>query len=109
MFLADSSNAFLGTPPTWTLNDSTLLLGDGREVLVTQREFSWSDGFWRAEVALSQPHATASAPRLVIQVAPSTLRRWSEVGIDPLVEALMQLRDHVRRLPAPEGSRLTLL
>ena len=73
------------------------------------RSFHWADGVWEAEVIVHYVNDLKGPERVLLQVAPTTLRRWSEVGIDPVVEACAQLRDHLRRAKPSELSLLTLL
>lgn len=66
---------------------------------------------WEAETLVAGVADSLSPPqRVLIRIAPDTLRRWKEVDIDPLHEACAQLQDHLRDgVPSPDRSVLTLL
>src|SRR5688500_12044536 len=95
MYLADSPGAFLSSFPEWSLADGTLTCPDGNEGRIDQRPFHWADGVWEAEVRIFRGDEHEPPHRAPVRIAPETLRRWKEVGIDPLVEACAQLRDHL--------------
>jgi hypothetical protein len=109
IYLADTANAFLGSPPDWMLTDKTICWPDGDTGRVDQRPFHWANGTWEAEVVIHRGNSTQRSHRALIRIAPETLRRWKDVGIDPQLEACAQIRDHLRRAPHGELSLLTLL
>jgi hypothetical protein len=112
IFLEGSSRAFLGKRPEWTL-DGALVGNDSKpQWHINQRPFHWADGVWEAEVVAtaSDHHLADDLRRVIVRIAPDTMRRWKEVGINPFLEACAQLRDHLRRKAFPgEMTLLTLL
>ena len=109
IYLADSSNAFICSRPDWTLEDATVPGPTGDVHRIEQRPFYWANGVWEAEVLVHPRDSRLSLQRALMRITPETLRRWKDVGIDPLVEACAQLRDHLRRSKNGELSLLTLL
>jgi hypothetical protein len=112
IFLEGSPRAFLGRRPEWTL-DGACVENDSRpQWNIDQRPFHWADGVWEAQViatARDQSEAGDSR-RVILRIAPDTVRRWKEIGINPFLEACAQLKDHLRSRAFPgEMTLLTLL
>lgn len=81
------------------MNQALLKLQDGSAVRLAQTPFVWTEGAWEADVTLipiEAPEGIQSA-QVKVRVTPNTLRRWSEVGINPFIEACAQLQEHWRR------------
>jgi hypothetical protein len=93
------SESFLASRPSWTLNDALLKLEDQSAVRLSQTPFVWNEGAWEADVMLTPIEAPEGVQSLAVRVrvTPTTLRRWSEVGINPFIEACAQLQEHWRR------------
>ena len=111
VFLPDSSSAFLSSPPAWTVNGALLQTPDGRAARVTQRPFTWVDGAWDTTVTILPVEASTDARTLEVRVriTPDTLRRWSDVGINPFLEACAQLEEYWRTAKSTDFARLTWL
>jgi hypothetical protein len=109
IYLADASGAFLSSPPEWTLTDTVVTWPDGDAGRLEQRPFHWANGVWEAEVMVHRANSLERSHRVLVHVAPETLRRWKDVGIDPVLEARAQIQDHLRRALEGEISLLTLL
>ena len=111
IFLEGSPRAFLGKRPDWTLAGANIQNGSAAHWSIDQRPFQWSDGIWETQVvATPGDQLTAEVRRVLVRIAPETMRRWQDVGIDPLVEACAQLSDHLCHKAAPgEMTLLTLL
>jgi hypothetical protein len=107
IYFADSPGAFLGTRPDWTLDEASVEWLDGSVVRLSQEPFRWARGVWETEVVVTHPGAAAT--QLLIRIEPITLRRWKEIGINPVVEAWAQLRDHLRRASGKGASSLLTL
>jgi hypothetical protein len=93
------SHSFLASRPEWTVNQALLKLQDGSAVRLLQSPFVWNEGAWEADVLMTPieaPEGVHSA-EVKVRVTPNTLRRWSEVGINPFLEACAQLKEHWRR------------
>lgn len=92
------SESFLASRPSWTVNDALLKLDDGSAVRLLQTPFVWNDGAWEADVTLTPIEAPAGVQSVQVRarVTPTTLRRWSEVGINPFIEACAQLQEQWR-------------
>jgi hypothetical protein len=102
------SESFLSSLPEWTVNQALLKLADGSAVRLLQTPFTWLDGAWEAEVTLTPIEAAegVESAQVTVRVTPTTLRRWSEVGINPFLEACAQLQEYWRT--ARPGLRETL-
>jgi hypothetical protein len=113
IFLEGSSRAFLGKRPEWTLAGACLQNGSRpAHWKIDQRPFHWADGVWEAEILATPSDDTFSASlrRIIMRIAPDTMRRWNEIGINPFLEACAQLKDHLRSKASPgEMTLLTLL
>jgi hypothetical protein len=92
------SESFLSSRPEWTVNQALLKLADGNAVRLSQTPFVWSEGAWEADVTLTPIEAPpgVESTYVKVRVTPGTLRRWSEVGINPFVEACAQLQEYWR-------------
>lgn len=105
-----SPNAFIAMRPSWTLAGAVVSLAEG-ELHLDQTDFNWVDGIWEAEVAVRR--GAASEPiwhHLRLRIAAATARRWTEVGINPFIEACAQVREHLASVrSAGAASFLTLL
>jgi hypothetical protein len=105
------SESFLASRPEWTVNAALLKLEDGSAVRLSQTAFVWNEGAWEADVTLTPieaPEGVQSA-QVKVRVTPNTLRRWSEVEINPFIEACAQLQEHWRRARADIIETLTWL
>jgi hypothetical protein len=91
----DSSQAFVSSRPLWTVNGALLKTSDGRAARVMQTAFLWVDGAWEAIVTILPIEATprSGSVEVKVRVTPDTLRRWTEVGINPFLEACAQLQE----------------
>lgn len=107
-----SAGPFLPSRPEWTLTGTTIRYGDRPRCPIEQTPFRLIDGMWETEALVvgSESAAQAGTTRVVIRIAPETLRRWHEVGLNPLVEASAQMEEHLR-LSSRHGhlTALTLL
>ena len=97
MTLSDSYS-FLASRPDWTVNDALLKLADGNAIRLMQTPFVWAEGAWEADVTITpiEPPPGVSSTQVKVRVTPNTLRRWADVGINPLVEACAQLQEYWR-------------
>jgi hypothetical protein len=93
------SQSFLASRPEWTVNQALLKMTDGAAVRLTQTPFVWVEGAWEADVTLTPIEAAddEESAEVKVRVTPDTLRRWSEVEINPFLEACAQLQEHWRR------------
>ena len=95
--------------PTWTLAGSSVPLADC-EANLDQTAFRWIDGVWEAEVVVRRGSPDAPWHNLTLRIASDTVRRWSELGINPFIEACAQVREHLSGVrSAGATSFLTLL
>lgn len=99
MVALSESQSFVASRPVWTVNDALLKLDDGNAVRLAQTPFVWNDGAWEADVTLAPIEAPegVQSVQVKVRVTPTTLRRWSEVGINPFLEACAQLQEQWRR------------
>jgi len=107
----DASQAFLASRPEWTLKDALLTTPDGQAARVVQKPFIWIAGAWETELSI-MPVEPPPGMRTVVfkaRVAPETLRRWHDVGINPFIEACAQVQDHWRRAKPGGVETLTWL
>ena len=105
------SQSFLASRPEWTVNEALLKLPDGNAIRLLQSPFVWVDGAWEADVTMTpiEPPPGVSSTLVKVRVTPSTLRRWSEVGINPFLEACAQLREYWRTAKPGLNETLTWL
>jgi hypothetical protein len=105
------SQSFLASRPEWTVNQALVKMTDGAVIRLMQTPFMWADGAWEADVTLTPIEAAdgQESARVKVRVTPDTLRRWSEVGINPFIEACAQLQEHWRRARADVTETLTWL
>lgn len=89
--------------PSWTLAGSVVELPDG-EAHLDQSAFRWIDGVWEAEVLVRRDVPHVPWHQVTLRIASDTVRRWTEVGINPFIEAVAQLKEH---LAAIRGSGTT--
>ena len=90
------AQSFLASRPEWTVNQALLKLKDGNAVRLSQTPFVWNEGAWESDVTLTPieaPEGVQSA-QVTVRATPDTLRRWSELGINPFLEACAQLQEH---------------
>ena len=94
----ESSPPFISFRPEWTVNGALLKTPDGRAARLRQSAFTWVAGAWQARVTILPVEASAHLETLEIQVriTADTLRRWSNVGINPFLEACAQLEEFWR-------------
>ena len=106
-----SSNAFLASRPEWTLAGAMLSCEDDEDLKLEQTPFRWNDGVWEADVIVERVSPTPDLPyHLTLRIASDTVRRWTDIGINPLVEACAQIKEHLARTRgAGAGSDLVLL
>ena len=111
MTILPDSQSFLTSRPDWTVNEALLKLADGNAVRVLQGPFVWAEGAWEADVTLTPIEAPpgVSSTQVKVRVTPTTLRRWSDVGIDPFVEACAQLQEYWRSAKPGLNETLTWL
>jgi hypothetical protein len=112
IFLEGSPRAFLGKRPEWTLDGARVENDNKHQWDIDQRPFHWADGVWEAEVTATGGDHTGvgDARRVIVRIAPDTMRRWKDIGINPFLEACAQLKDHLRSKAFPgEMTLLTLL
>ena len=95
----DSSQAFLASRPEWTLKNALLQTPDGQAAHLVQKPFIWVEGAWETELSIMPVEPPPGMRTIVLKarVAPDTLRRWHNVGINPFIEACAQVQDHWRR------------
>jgi hypothetical protein len=104
-----SSNAFIAMRPSWTLAGSVLPLTDG-EAHLDQTAFRWIDGVWEADVVVRRDVPQVPWHHVTLRIASDTVRRWTELGINPFIEASAQLKEHLAAIRAGGvTSFLTLL
>ena len=110
-FSSDQQQSFLATRPEWTCKGALLKSGEGRAARVEQGAFLWVDGAWEAELSIFPVEPSPGVHTIVLRarVTPDTLRRWSDVGINPFIEACAQLQDHWRRARPETIDMLTWL
>ncbi len=98
-----TSNAFIAMRPSWTLAGSVVALPDG-EAQLDQSAFRWVDGIWEAEVLVRRAAPHVPWRQVTLRIASDTVRRWTELGINPFIEAVAQPREH---LAAVRGAGVT--
>jgi hypothetical protein len=111
LVLGESRHAFLSSRPQWTVNGALLKTADGRAARLAQTPFVWVAGAWEAMVTILPIEPTGDARSLEIQVCVTTdtLRRWTEIGINPFLEACAQLEEYWRTARPFDGAQLTWL
>lgn len=110
MFLEGTPDAFLGVRPEWTLEGVKLPCESEAGLDLEQRPFQWAHGVWETEVVARAKGAADNLPhRVIMRIAPDTVRRWKEVGINPFLEACAQLREHLARKRHPGELSLLIL
>jgi hypothetical protein len=109
--LSDSAPAFLSSRPEWTVNGALLKASDGRAARLTQTPFVWIDGAWETTITILPIEATEGTRtrEVKVRVTPDTLRRWSDVGINPFLEACAQVQEHWRSPRRADAAHLTWL
>jgi hypothetical protein len=105
MTLAELPGTFLSNRPSWTLTNAAFRTADGRTIKIEQSPFRFVDGLWQAEAAVTGLNGATT--HVVLRIAPETLRRWAEAGINPFLEAAAQLEEHLR--PAARQGHLSVL
>ena len=93
------------------MNLALLKLPDGSAVRLTQTPFVWNDGAWEADVTITPIEAPEGVQSVQVKarVTPSTLRRWSDVNINPFIEACAQLQEYWRTAKPGLSETLTWL
>ena len=88
-----------------------LKLPDGSAVRLLQTPFVWSEGAWEADVTMTPIEAPEGieSTQVKVRVTPNTLRRWSEVGINPFIEACAQMQEYWRTARPGLNETLTWL
>ena len=105
------SQSFLASRPEWTVNEALLKLADGSAVRLLQTPFVWVEGAWEADVTMTPIEAPpgVSSVQIKVRVTPATLRRWSDVNINPFLEACAQLKEYWRTVKPGSSETLTWL
>ena len=86
-----NSNAFIAMRPSWTLAGSVMSLANS-EAHLDQTAFRWVDGIWEAQVVVRPDAPHVPWQHVTLRIASDTVRRWSELGINPFIEASAQLK-----------------
>ena len=109
MLLAEHSySPFLDIRPSWTLDGAVVSLPKG-DVTLEQSTLRLMDGVWQCQVSARGPVEGVPPHRILLRVAPHTLRRWKEIEINPFLEARAQIREHLTQKDLGAMSLLTLL
>lgn len=109
MLLAEQPfSHFLDSPPAWTLDGAVVSLPQG-DVTLEQSVLRLTDGVWQCQVSARGAADGEPPHRILLRVAPHTLRRWKEVEINPFLEARAQIREHLTEKDLGAMSLLTLL
>src|SRR6476660_6647149 len=76
LLLAEHSfSPFLDVRPSWTLDGAVVSLPKG-DVTLEQSTLRLVDGVWQCQVSVRGPAEGVPPHRILLRVAPHTLRRW---------------------------------